>query len=101
MQPHGRNESNSLNAVDPLCAAESMRRTIAGAAVILRIAANALQIFPNEEALVRPVGALLHEQNDEWAVSRRYMSLETMAGLSDDAGVGTPAIAAAAQSGQQ
>ena len=78
-----------------------MCRTAAGAAVILRIAANALQIFPNEEALVRPVGALLHEQNDEWAVSRRYMSLETMAGLSDDAGVGTPAIAAAAQSGQQ
>jgi transposase-like protein len=56
---------------------------------------NVVQIFPNEEALVRLVGALLHEQNDEWAVCRRYMTLETMAGLSDDASAGAPAIAAA------
>jgi putative transposase len=62
---------------------------------------NVVQIFPNEEALVRLVGALLHEQNGEWAVSRRYMPPETMAGLSDDASAGPPAIAAAAQSGQQ
>lgn len=44
-----------------------------------------VQNFPSEEALVRLVGTLLHEQNDEWAVCRRYMSLETMAGLSDNA----------------
>ena len=42
-------------------------------------------IFPNDEAIVRLVGAILLEQNDEWAVQRaRYMSLETMAPLSDD-----------------
>jgi transposase-like protein len=36
--------------------------------------------FPNEEAIVRLVGAILLEQSDEWAVQRaRYMTLETIA----------------------
>jgi hypothetical protein len=48
-------------------------------------------IFPNDEAIVRLVGAILLEQNDEWAVRRaRYMTLETMAALSDDPIVGCP-----------
>jgi len=34
-------------------------------------------IFPNEDAIVRLVGALLLQQNDEWAVTRCHMSLET------------------------
>ena len=53
---------------------------------------NVASIFPNEKAIVRLVGAMLLEQNDEWAVTRRYMSLETMAGLCDDPVVGRKAI---------
>ena len=50
-------------------------------------------IFPNEDSIVRLVGAILLEQNDEWAVQRaRYMTLETMATLSDDPVVGLPAM---------
>ena len=45
------------------------------------------------DAIVRLVGAILLEQNDEWAVQRaRYMTLETMAALSDDPLVGLPAM---------
>ena len=51
-------------------------------------------IFPNEDAIVRLVGAILLEQNDEWAVQRaRYMTLETIAPLSDDPAVSLPALA--------
>jgi transposase-like protein len=42
-------------------------------------------IFPNEAAITRLIGAILMEQSDESAVQRRrYMSLETMAPLSDN-----------------
>jgi hypothetical protein len=40
------------------------------------------------------LGVFLLEQNDEWAVQRaRYMTLETIAPLSDDPVVGLPAVA--------
>jgi putative transposase len=52
-------------------------------------------IFPNERAITRLVGAILLEQNDEWAVQRsRYMTLETLAALSDDPLVRLSAVAA-------
>jgi putative transposase len=41
-------------------------------------------IFPNDPAIVRLVGALLLEQNDEWQLQRRYMQLEGLTSVSDN-----------------
>jgi transposase-like protein len=72
---HGTNPIERLNG-------EIKRRT------------DVVGIFPNEEAIVCLVGAVLLEQNDEWAVQRaRYMTLETIAPLSDDPTVSLPAVA--------
>ena len=56
--------------------------------------ADVIGIFPNEAAIRRLLGAILIEQNDEWAVQRcRYMTLETMTAVSED---NLPMLAAAA-----
>ena len=51
-------------------------------------------IFPNEAAITRLVGAILLEQNDEWAVQRaRYITLESIAPIGDDPIVSLPIAA--------
>jgi transposase-like protein len=78
--PH-RAKLHSTNPIEPLNGEIKRRTEVVG-------------IFPNEDAIVRLVGAILLEQNDEWAVQRaRYMTLETITTLSDDPAVSLPALA--------
>jgi len=79
--PAHRTKLHSTNSLERLNGEVKRRTDVVG-------------IFPNEEAIYRLVGAILLEQNDEWSVQRaRYMTLETIATLSDDAVVSLPAMA--------
>ena len=40
---------------------------------------NVVGIFPNDAAIMRLVGSLIVEQNEEWHLTRRYMSHESLA----------------------
>ena len=65
LQIHSTNPLERLNA-------EIKRRT------------DVVGIFPNEAAIVRLVGALLLEQNDERQLQRRYLQLEGLQALGDN-----------------
>ncbi len=56
-----------------------------------------VQVFPNDAAVIRLVGAVLQEVADEWAIERRYFSLASMQRLADPAAapaaVSAPALA--------
>ncbi len=58
--------------------------------------ADVVGIFPNDRAIRRLVGALLLEQNDEYANQKRYMGVESMAQLSENPTVRLPAAPALA-----
>jgi putative transposase len=91
-----RNTGREIHSTNPLerLNKEIKRRT------------NVVGIFPNGKgvkrsiqwidrspnAIIRLVGALLLEQNDEWALARRYMSLESLARIVDNPVLSLPGV---------
>lgn len=74
-----RSKIHSTNPIERLNAEINRRTDVVG-------------IFPNETAIYRLVGALLLEQNDERALQRRYMTLETLAEVGDNPTVSLSAV---------
>nr|GEU28427.1 response regulator GacA, putative [Tanacetum cinerariifolium] len=53
---------------------------------------NVIRILPNDGAIIRFVGAMMLEQNNEWSLQRRYMQLEGLQSLSDNQPARLPAV---------
>lgn len=66
-----RQQIHSTNPLERLNAEVKRRTDVVG-------------IFPNDAAIVRLVGAMLLEQNDEWSLQKRYMQLEGFQTVSDN-----------------
>ena len=66
-----RTQIHSTNPVERLNAEVKRRTDVIGS-------------FPNDQAVIRLVGALMLEQNDEWSLQRRDMQLEGLRSLSEN-----------------
>jgi len=53
--------------------------------------ADVVGIFPNEQSIIRLIGAILLEQNDEWQLQSRYMQVEAMSELNPQLNEAQPA----------
>lgn len=90
-----RTKLHSVNPLERLNGEIKRRTDVVGLRSLARATGTSACSLPDEAAIRRLVGAILLEQNDEWSVQRaRYLTLETMAGLSDDPLVSLPPLAA-------